>query len=38
VNAALNGFSQDIHQDIAEAIAPHVRRRKDDLRVVPETA
>jgi hypothetical protein len=36
VNAALNGFFQDIHQGIAGAIAPDVRRRKDDLLVVRE--
>jgi Tn3 transposase DDE domain/Domain of unknown function (DUF4158) len=37
VNAALNGFFQDIHHRLAEAIAPNVRRRMDQLLVVPES-
>jgi hypothetical protein len=37
VNAALNGFFQDIHHRIAEAIAPDVRRRMDQLLVVRES-
>ena len=35
VNAALNGFFQDIHRRIAEAIPAEVRRRMDELLVVP---
>ena len=37
VNAALNGFFQDIHHRIAEAMPPDVRRCMDQLLVVPES-
>ena len=37
VHAALNGFFQDIHQRIAGAMPPDVRRRMDQLLVVPES-
>jgi TnpA family transposase len=37
VNAALNGFFQDIHHRIAEAMPSDVRRRMDQLLVVPES-
>jgi TnpA family transposase len=36
VNAALNGFFQDIHHRIAEAMPPEVRHRTDQLLVVPD--
>jgi hypothetical protein len=36
VNAALNGFFQDIHQHIVEAMPPEPCRRMDQLLVVPD--
>ena len=38
VNAALNGFFQDIHRRISDALAPEVRAGIDALLVVPESA
>ena len=38
VNAALNGFFQDIHRRISDALAPDVRAGIDALLVVPESA
>ena len=38
VNAALNGFFQDIHRWISDALAPDVRAGIDALLVVPESA
>ena len=38
VNAALNGFFQDIHRWISDALAPDVRDDIDALLVVPESA
>jgi len=38
VNAALNGFFQDIHRRISDELAPDVRAGIDALLVVPESA
>jgi hypothetical protein len=38
INAALNGFFQDVHQRISDALAPDVRACIDSLPVVPESA
>lgn len=38
VGASLNGFFQDIHQRIAEAIPVETRRRIDELLIVPASA
>ena len=38
VNAALNGFFQDIHRWISNALAPDVRDDIDALLIVPESA
>ena len=38
VNAALNGFFQDIHRRISDALAPDVRAGIDALLAVPESA
>jgi hypothetical protein len=38
INAALNGFFQDVHQRISDALAPDVRACIDSLLVVPESA
>jgi TnpA family transposase len=38
VNAALNGFYQDLHRKIAEALPPEVRLRIDELLKVPGSA
>ena len=38
VNAALNGFFQDIHRWISDALAPDVHAGIDALLVVPESA
>ena len=38
VNAALNGFFQDVHRRISDALAPDVRAGIDSLLVVPESA
>jgi TnpA family transposase len=37
VNAALNGFYQDIHRQVAEVLSPEVRTSIDQLLVVSET-
>jgi hypothetical protein len=36
VNAALNGFHQDIHRQVAESLSPGVRKSIEQLLVVPE--
>ena len=38
INAALNGFFQDVHQRICDALAPEVRVCIDSLLVVHESA
>ena len=38
VNAALNGFFQDIYRQISGALAPEARAGIDALLVVPESA
>ncbi|HEY5705832.1 MAG TPA: hypothetical protein VIS96_09685 [Terrimicrobiaceae bacterium] len=38
INAALNGFFQDVHQRISDTLAPDVRACIDSLLVVPESA
>ena len=38
INAALNGFFQDVHQRISDALAAEVRARIDSLLTVPESA
>ena len=38
VNAALNGFFQDVHRGISDALAAEVQARIDSLLVVPESA
>src|SRR4051795_11578417 len=37
VNAALNGFYQDIHRQVAESLSPGVRKSIEQLLVVPES-
>ena len=37
INAALNGFFQDVHQRISDGLAPGVGACIDSLLVVPES-
>ena len=38
IKAALNGFFQDVHQRISDALAAEVRARIDSLLTAPESA